>query len=158
MAAAAKKREVRKSVRQPGWITLDGGFAARPCVVQDFVLEQAARSRSTIQTCCRADCGWRFRATRAPGGVAKWSRAAARPSASSSSASAGRSPAIQGGMRSILVLIAVAALLAGLVGCRRAALDSKNPTNPSLLAGNIRRKRARTDRFLRGVWRRLRQG
>jgi hypothetical protein len=36
MAAAAKKREVRKSVQQPGWITLEGGFAARPCVVQDL--------------------------------------------------------------------------------------------------------------------------
>jgi hypothetical protein len=36
MAAAAKKRESRKSVQQPGWITLDGGFAARPCVVQDL--------------------------------------------------------------------------------------------------------------------------
>jgi PilZ domain len=36
MAAAAKKREVRKSVSQPGWITLEGGFAARPCLVQDM--------------------------------------------------------------------------------------------------------------------------
>ena len=36
MAAATKKREVRKSLRQPGWITLDGGFAARRCVVQDM--------------------------------------------------------------------------------------------------------------------------
>jgi PilZ domain len=36
MAAAAKKRETRKSVQQPGWITLEGGFAARPCVVQDL--------------------------------------------------------------------------------------------------------------------------
>jgi hypothetical protein len=36
MAAAAKKREIRKSVQQPGWITLEGGFAARPCVVQDL--------------------------------------------------------------------------------------------------------------------------
>ena len=36
MAAAAKKREARKSVQQPGWITLDGGFAARTCVVQDL--------------------------------------------------------------------------------------------------------------------------
>lgn len=34
--AAAKKREARKSVRQSGWITFDGGFAARPCVVQDL--------------------------------------------------------------------------------------------------------------------------
>ena len=36
MAAITKKREVRKSLRQPGWITLDGGFAARQCVVQDL--------------------------------------------------------------------------------------------------------------------------
>jgi hypothetical protein len=34
--AETKKREARKSLRQPGWITLDGGFAARPCVVQDM--------------------------------------------------------------------------------------------------------------------------
>ena len=36
MTTAAKKREARKSVHQPGWITLEGGFAARPCVVQDL--------------------------------------------------------------------------------------------------------------------------
>jgi PilZ domain len=36
MVAANKKREVRKSLHQPGWITLDGGFAARQCVVQDL--------------------------------------------------------------------------------------------------------------------------
>ena len=30
------KREVRKSVHQSGWITLDGGFAARPCTVLDL--------------------------------------------------------------------------------------------------------------------------
>jgi hypothetical protein len=34
--AVTKKREVRKSLHQPGWITLEGGFAARPCVVQDL--------------------------------------------------------------------------------------------------------------------------
>ena len=34
--AAAKKREARKSLQQPGWITLEGGFAARRCVVQDI--------------------------------------------------------------------------------------------------------------------------
>jgi hypothetical protein len=34
--AVTKKREVRKSLRQPGWITLEGGFAARPCVVHDM--------------------------------------------------------------------------------------------------------------------------
>ena len=37
MALATKKnRKVRKSLRQPGWITLDGGFAARKCVVQNM--------------------------------------------------------------------------------------------------------------------------
>jgi hypothetical protein len=36
MAGVTKKREARKSVRQSGWITLDGGFAARQCVVQDI--------------------------------------------------------------------------------------------------------------------------
>jgi hypothetical protein len=34
--AVTKKREIRKSLRQPGWITLEGGFAARPCVVEDM--------------------------------------------------------------------------------------------------------------------------
>jgi hypothetical protein len=34
--AVTKKREARKSLRQPGWITLEGGFAVRPCVVQDM--------------------------------------------------------------------------------------------------------------------------
>jgi hypothetical protein len=33
---APKKREVRKLLGQPAWITLDGGFAARHCVVQDI--------------------------------------------------------------------------------------------------------------------------
>ena len=36
MAAAIKKREIRKSLSQPGWLTLEGGFAARQCVVQDL--------------------------------------------------------------------------------------------------------------------------
>ena len=36
MAGVTKKREARKSLRQSGWITLDGGFAARPCVVEDI--------------------------------------------------------------------------------------------------------------------------
>jgi hypothetical protein len=34
--AAPKKREARKSLQQPGWITLEGGFAVRPCVIQDM--------------------------------------------------------------------------------------------------------------------------
>ena len=29
MGGATKKRDSRKSLQQPGWITLDGGFAAR---------------------------------------------------------------------------------------------------------------------------------
>jgi hypothetical protein len=33
---APKKREVRKSFGQSAWITLDGGFAARQCVVQNI--------------------------------------------------------------------------------------------------------------------------
>ncbi len=36
MAAVGKKREPRKSLGQSGWITLEGGFAARRCVVQDI--------------------------------------------------------------------------------------------------------------------------
>ena len=36
MAGATKKREARRSLHQAGWITFDGGFAARPCVVQDM--------------------------------------------------------------------------------------------------------------------------
>jgi PilZ domain len=31
-----KKRELRKSVQQRGWVTLDGGFAARQCLVHDM--------------------------------------------------------------------------------------------------------------------------
>ncbi len=34
--AATKKREARKLLGQPAWITLEGGFAARQCVVQDI--------------------------------------------------------------------------------------------------------------------------
>jgi hypothetical protein len=36
MATAIKKRLARKSVQQPGWVSLEGGFAARPCVVQNM--------------------------------------------------------------------------------------------------------------------------
>ena len=36
MIAANKKREARKSLHQSAWITLEGGFAARPCVVRDL--------------------------------------------------------------------------------------------------------------------------
>ena len=34
--AVTNKREARKSLRQPAWITLEGGFAARQCMVQDI--------------------------------------------------------------------------------------------------------------------------
>ena len=33
---AAKKRDVRRSVQQTAWITLEGGFAARQCFVHDM--------------------------------------------------------------------------------------------------------------------------
>ena len=36
MAFGTKTRESRKSLHQSGWITLEGGFAARQCVVQDI--------------------------------------------------------------------------------------------------------------------------
>ena len=42
----AKKREARKSLRQPGWITLEGGFAARPCVVEDL---SSSGARVTVE-------------------------------------------------------------------------------------------------------------
>jgi len=42
----AKKRETRKSLKQPGWITLEGGFAARPCVVEDL---SSAGAKITVQ-------------------------------------------------------------------------------------------------------------
>lgn len=34
--AITRKRDARKSVQQAGWITLAGGFAARPCQVLDL--------------------------------------------------------------------------------------------------------------------------
>jgi hypothetical protein len=34
--ALSKKRAARKRFGQPAWITLDGGFAARHCVVADI--------------------------------------------------------------------------------------------------------------------------
>ena len=36
MALVKKKRDDRKSLGQTAWITLDGGFAARRCVVHDI--------------------------------------------------------------------------------------------------------------------------
>jgi hypothetical protein len=36
VAAANKKRDVRRSVQQTGWVTLEGGFAARQCIVHDM--------------------------------------------------------------------------------------------------------------------------
>jgi PilZ domain len=36
MAPRTQKRETRKSLQQPGWITFEGGFAARQCLVQDL--------------------------------------------------------------------------------------------------------------------------
>jgi hypothetical protein len=33
---STKKRQARKSLHQAGWITLEGGFAARQCVVKDM--------------------------------------------------------------------------------------------------------------------------
>jgi hypothetical protein len=46
MVAANKKREARKSVHQAGWITLDGGFAARRCMVHDL---SASGAKITVE-------------------------------------------------------------------------------------------------------------
>jgi hypothetical protein len=46
MALGTRKRETRRSLRQSGWITFDGGFAARPCVVQDM---SASGAKITIE-------------------------------------------------------------------------------------------------------------
>ncbi|KIZ39355.1 MULTISPECIES: PilZ domain-containing protein [Rhodopseudomonas] len=50
MALGGKKRESRKSVRQSGWVTLDGGFAARPCVVVDVSSAGAKITLEEAQT------------------------------------------------------------------------------------------------------------
>jgi len=42
----AKKREARKSLRQPGWIRLEGGFAVRACVVEDL---SASGAKLTVE-------------------------------------------------------------------------------------------------------------
>ena len=86
MAGATKKREARKSLQQPGWITLDGGFAARPCVVQDL---SSSGAKITIDDFNSLPGRLRlaFRAMHGPGGTAKWSGAGASRRASSSSAS-----------------------------------------------------------------------
>ena len=36
IVTATKKRDVRRSVQQTAWVTLDGGFAARECLVHDM--------------------------------------------------------------------------------------------------------------------------
>jgi hypothetical protein len=63
---------------------LQGGFAARQCVVQDM---SATGAKVTIDdpNALPAKLTLAFRATPAPGETAKWSGAAASPSASSSS-------------------------------------------------------------------------
>ena len=109
MAAITKKREARKSLRQPAWITLEGGFAARQCMVQD-ISTSGAKITVDDPNILPAHCGWRSRAMLEPGETAKWSGAAASRSASSSSGSIDRSDAIKGGMRNIPVAIIVALL------------------------------------------------
>jgi len=36
MDAEIKPRDPRKSLRQPGWVTFEGGFATRQCIVEDL--------------------------------------------------------------------------------------------------------------------------
>jgi PilZ domain len=56
MAASPRKREARRSLKRSAWITLDGGFAARHCLVQDIssagakiTLEEATALPATIR-------------------------------------------------------------------------------------------------------------
>jgi len=61
---ATRKREARKLLRRPAWITLDGGFAARRCVVQDISSAGRQDPRRTTQARCPAHCGWPLGAMR----------------------------------------------------------------------------------------------
>jgi hypothetical protein len=54
--ALSKKREARKLLGKPAWITLDGGFAVRQCVVVDIsrtgariTLEEAVALPGTLK-------------------------------------------------------------------------------------------------------------
>ena len=87
MVGPSKKREARKSLRQPGWITLDGGFAARPCVVHDISSAGAKITLEEFQRVVRpAPAGIRarrphraeLRSGLAPGKVVRRSSSSAR--------------------------------------------------------------------------------
>ena len=88
MAAATKKRDARKSLSQPGWITLEGGFAARKCVVQD--MSKTGAKITVDATCCLRNCGLLSRAMQVRGDIAKWCGVAEGLSASSLSGSSKR--------------------------------------------------------------------
>ena len=79
MAFGTKKRETRKSLRQSGWITFEGGFAARPCVVQDM---STSGAKITIEDSNSLPAELRLAFS-----PAKWSGGAARRWASNSSRS-----------------------------------------------------------------------
>lgn len=57
MIPAKKKRESRKSVRQSAWMTLDGGFATRPCVVVDL---STTGAKITVDDAGTAPAGFRL--------------------------------------------------------------------------------------------------
>ena len=92
--AITTKREARKSVRQSGWITLDGGFAARPCTVLDL---SSAGAKITVDDPEAVPAKVRLALSRdtRTGRPARWSGAAAKPSASNSSGSKRASSAIK---------------------------------------------------------------
>ncbi len=76
-ASAAKKREARKLLGQSAWITLEGGFAARQCMVQDISSSQCADFGDDAATLPSTLAPRRLRAMRAPVTNARWSGAAA---------------------------------------------------------------------------------
>jgi hypothetical protein len=54
MDAEIKPRDPRKSLRQPGWITFEGGFATRQCIVEDL---SARAVRDVVEIRCGAISG-----------------------------------------------------------------------------------------------------
>ncbi len=49
MDAEIKQRDPRKSLRQPGWITFEGGFATRQCIVEDLSATGAKVTTATTR-------------------------------------------------------------------------------------------------------------
>ena len=77
MDAELKPRDPRKSLRQPGWITFEGGFATRECIVEDLSATGAkVTTDEPVMFACQLPAGIR---ARRPDGAQLRSRLAPRP-------------------------------------------------------------------------------